>query len=252
MISGKRVLITGAAGSIGSALVKELIKYSNVVCAYDQSEDGLFCLEQNLASNEKENFRPFLGSIRDPYRLQTAMRGIDTVFHCAALKHVYSSEYNPFEAVKTNVVGSQNVVEAALLQEVDKVILTSSDKAVNPTSTMGATKLLSERIFTSANLHKGEKKTKFSSVRFGNVLNTNGSVLEIFRRQLDNRLPLTITSTEMTRFFISIEEAVELCLEAANKMIGGEIFVKNMGGCDILTWLKHFQDSMIYRTRRSA
>ena len=240
MITGKCVLVTGAAGSIGSAIVKKLIKQGNVIRAFDQSEDGLFNLEQDLLEHERKDLRPFLGSIRDSQRLQTAFRGADIVFHCAAVKHVYMSEYNPFEAVKTNVIGCQNVIEAAMKQEVGKVILTSSDKSVNPTSTMGATKLLSERIFTSANLYKGSNKTIFSSVRFGNVLNTNGSVLEIFRNQLRNKFPLTITSTEMTRFFISIEQAVDLCLSTANNMIGGEIFVKNMGGCDILTLAKAF------------
>ena len=233
-----RILVTGACGSIGSALVRRLLVEGHTVCAFDQSEDGLFNLDQVLQGVADGRLRSFLGNVRDENRLRRAFEGVSTIIHCAALKHVSISEYNPFEAMQTNIEGAQNVIQAAIDANVDKVVFTSSDKAVNPTSTMGATKLLGERLFIAANHYAGSHKTRFSCVRFGNVLNSNGSVLQIFRRQLENSQPLTITSTDMTRFFISMDQAVELCLHAAKEMVGGEIFVLSMGSCDILTLAK--------------
>jgi FlaA1/EpsC-like NDP-sugar epimerase len=232
-----RVLITGASGSVGTALVKQLLNDGHTVCAYDQDEDGLFQLGQNL-TDCAGNLRLFLGNVRDKDRLHRAMENVTIVFHCAALKHVYLSEYNPFEAMQTNITGVNNVIESAISAGVERVIFTSSDKAVNPTSTMGATKLLGERLFISANHFSRPQSTKFSCVRFGNVLNSNGSVLQIFKRQLENKQPLTITSKDMTRFFLTMSQAVELCISSASKMLGGEIFVRNMGTCDILSLAK--------------
>jgi UDP-N-acetylglucosamine 4,6-dehydratase/5-epimerase len=229
-----RILVTGACGSIGSAIVEKLLVGGSVVCAFDQNEDGLFKLDQNLRSTYKSNLKLFVGSVRDEKRLMQAFENIDIVFHCAALKHVYLSEYNPFEAMQTNIIGTNNIINAAIKANVGRVVFTSSDKAVNPSSTMGATKLLGERIVTAANHYSGNHKTIFSSVRFGNVLNTNGSVLHIFRKQIENNLPLTITSEGMSRFFITMDQSVDLCLHAANKMIGGEVFVMSMGCCNIL------------------
>lgn len=231
---GSRVLVTGACGSVGSALVRRLLGDGHTVCAFDQSEDGLFRLDQELTSSVSR-LRFFLGNVRDEDRVRRAMEGVRTVFHCAALKHVYLSEYNPFEAMQTNILGTNNVIQAAVAAGVERVVLTSSDKSVNPTSTMGATKLLGERLFIAANQFVGSHNSRFSCVRFGNVLNSNGSVLQIFRRQLESGLPLTITSNSMTRFFISMSQAVELCIAASGRMIGGEIFVMNMGSCDILS-----------------
>ncbi|MEO8464193.1 MAG: SDR family NAD(P)-dependent oxidoreductase [Gammaproteobacteria bacterium] len=229
-----RILVTGACGSVGSALMRRLLANGHTVCAFDQSEDGLFQLDQQLKDGGGR-LRMFLGNVRDGDRLRRAMDGVKIVFHCAALKHVYLSEYNPFEAMQTNIIGTNNVIQAAIATDVERVILTSSDKAVNPTSTMGATKLLGERLFIAANHFAGSHKTSFACVRFGNVLNSNGSVLQIFGRQLDSGLPLTITSKDMTRFFISMSQAVDLCLDGATRMIGGEIFVMSMGSCDIIT-----------------
>lgn len=234
MATKKRILVTGACGSVGSALVKRLLKNGDTVCAFDQSEDGLFKLDQGSGGTNSQ-LRLFLGDVRDKQRLQMAMEGVDSVYHCAALKHVYLSEYNPFEAMQTNIIGAHNVIQAAIANEVSRVVLTSSDKSVNPTSTMGATKLLGERLFTAANNFTGTHKTRFASVRFGNVLNSNGSVLQIFNRQIEKGLPLTITSIGMTRFFLSMSQAVDLCIEASERMLGGEIFVKNMGSCNIMT-----------------
>lgn len=229
-----RILVTGACGSVGSAIVRHLLLEGHTVCAFDQSEDGLFKLNRSLHQFQGQ-LRLFLGDIRNLQRLMQAMEGVDYVFHCAALKHVEISEYNPFEASQTNIIGTQNVIDACLEHQVKKALFTSSDKAVNPTSTMGASKLLGERLFIAANHHVGSRDTAFSIVRFGNVLNSNGSVLEIFRRQLASGEPITITSVEMTRFFITMQQAVGLCVEAIDRACGGEIFVKNMGACDILT-----------------
>lgn len=232
--SRERVLVTGASGSVGSALVRRLLRDGHTVCAFDQNEDGLFRLSQELRAGD-DRLKLFLGNVRDKDRVRLAMDGVTTVFHCAALKHVHLSEYNPFEAMQTNIHGTHNLVHAAIAAEVGRVVLTSSDKAVNPTSTMGATKLLGERLFVAANHFSGSHKTRFSCVRFGNVLNSSGSVLQIFKRQIENDQPLTITSKMMTRFFISMSQAVDLCLHASERMVGGEIFVMNMGSSDIMT-----------------
>jgi FlaA1/EpsC-like NDP-sugar epimerase len=241
----QRILVTGACGSVGSALVRRLIVGGHTVCAFDQSEDGLFKLDQELGDSSNGRLRSFLGSVRDGDRLKRAFESVDVVFHCAALKHVYISEYNPFEAMQTNIDGVQNVIQASLDANVGRVIFTSSDKAVNPTSTMGATKLLGERLFIAANHYAGKHRTRFSCVRFGNVLNSNGSVLQIFRQQLKEGRRLTITSTGMTRFFISMEQAVDLCLYAVKEMAGGEIFVLSMGSVDILTLAKSVSRNQI-------
>lgn len=232
-----RVLVTGACGSVGSALVRRLLDLGHTVCAFDQSEDGLFELDQEFQDGGGR-LRLFLGNVRDEARVRRAMEGVKVVFHCAALKHVYLSEYNPFEAMQTNILGTNNVIQAALAAEVERAVLTSSDKSVNPTSTMGATKLLGERLFIAANQFVGRHVTRFACVRFGNVLNSNGSVLQIFKRQIESNQPLTITSKTMTRFFISMSQAVDLCLGASARMVGGEIFVMSMGSCDVMSIAK--------------
>lgn len=241
-----RVLVTGACGSVGSALVRRLLERGHTVCAFDQSEDGLFELDQDL-KDAGDRLRLFLGNVRDEARVRRAMERVKVVFHCAALKHVYLSEYNPFEAMQTNILGTNNVIQAALAAQVDRVLLTSSDKSVNPTSTMGATKLLGERLFIAANQFVGRHATRFACVRFGNVLNSNGSVLQIFKRQIESNQPLTITSKTMTRFFISLSQAVELCLHASARMIGGEIFVMSMGSCDIMSIAKAISGARSFR-----
>ena len=241
-----RALVTGACGSVGSALVRRLLNQGHTVCAFDQSEDGLFGLDQAL-SDAGGRLRLFLGSVRDEARVRRAMESVNVVFHCAALKHVYLSEYNPFEAMQTNIIGTNNIIQAAVAADVERVVLTSSDKAVNPTSTMGATKLLGERLFVAANQFVGNHSTRFACVRFGNVLNSNGSVLQIFKRQIESDLPLTITSQEMTRFFISMSQAVDLCLGAAVRMLGGEIFVMSMGACNIMSIAKAVSGTRPFR-----
>jgi len=228
----KKILVTGGVGSIGSQLVKRLLAFDPaIIRVFDNNETGLFDLEEELHSVK---IRTLIGDIRDKDRLNMAMDGIDIVFHTSALKHVPLCEYNPFDAVKTNVLGTQNVLEAALLNEVEKVINISTDKAVSPTNVMGATKLLAERLTISANYYRGNKRTVFSSVRFGNVLNSRGSVIPLFKKQIQNGGPVTITDKKMTRFFMDIPAAVNLILTAGEIAMGREIFILKMPSLKIV------------------
>lgn len=231
----KRAAVTGAAGSIGSAVVAFLLENGATVCALDNSEDGLFQLgKKNQEYMDTYKLRLFLGDIRDKIRLELAFEDVNIVIHAAALKHVEMSELNVFDCIKTNVNGVDNVVRAALKNNVEYILFTSSDKAVNPSSTMGTSKLIGEKIFTAANNIKGSRKCKFSSVRFGNVIKSNGSVLTVFNNKIKNNKPLPITDEKMTRFFLTINNAIELIDYAIKNMTGGEIFVKNMGSASIL------------------
>ena len=223
---GKKVLVTGGSGSIGQKIVKELLNYDvDVVRVLDNNETALFDLEQALNSPK---IRTLVGDIRDYKRLERAFKDIDVIFHAAAYKHVPLCEYNPMDAVKTNVIGTQNIIDAAINCGVEKVILISTDKAVTPVNVMGATKLLAERLMISSNVYSGRDGTKFSCVRFGNVLNSRGSVIPIFKKQIKNGGPLTITDERMTRFVMHIHEAAKLILNAGSLSDGGEIFILKM------------------------
>lgn len=222
----KRILVTGAAGSIGSALVHSLLSYKpKIIRALDINETGLFNLTRQLHSGK---VRPLVGDIRDKERLIRAVEDIDIVFHAAALKHVPLCEQNPFEAVQTNVLGTKNILEVSLDEEVEKFITISTDKAVNPINVLGASKLLAERLTVSANLYKGRRRTRFSCVRFGNVLNSQGSVLAVFKEQAKDGGPVTVTNEVMTRFIMSVDNAIGLVLKSAYLSKGGEIFVLKM------------------------
>jgi FlaA1/EpsC-like NDP-sugar epimerase len=227
LFKNKRILITGGTGSIGQEILREILKYEpTTVRILDVDETKQFELQQEYG--DPENLRFLLGDIRDKERLYRAIEDIDIVFHTAALKHVLACEYNPFEAVKTNVIGIQNLIDAALAEEVEKVIFTSSDKAVNPTNVMGATKLLAEKLISSANYYKGERETKFASVRFGNVLGSRGSVIPLFKKQIENGGPVTLTNEGMTRFIMPMQNAVNLLFKATEHTQGAEIFVFKM------------------------
>jgi FlaA1/EpsC-like NDP-sugar epimerase len=222
----KVILVTGGVGSIGSEIIRKILEYNpKAVRVLDSNETGLFDLEQELQS---EKIRLFVGDVKDKERLKKAMEDVDIVFHAAALKHVPLCEYNPFEAVKTNVIGTQNLIDVVMDEEVEKFITISTDKAVNPINVMGATKLLAERLTISANFYKGKRATIFSCVRFGNVLNSRGSVIPLFKRQICSGGPITITHQEMTRFIMSIPSAIELVLKSAEMAQGGEIFILKM------------------------
>lgn len=226
----KIILVTGGCGSIGSKIVKELLKYDpKVIRVFDNSEPGHFRFSQEIKSNK---IRHLIGDIRDKERVIRAMEDVNIVFHAAALKHVPFCEYNPFEAVYTNVIGTKNLVDAAIHSKVEKFIGISTDKAVNPVNTMGATKLLAEKIITNAPI--GKSNVKFCCVRFGNVLNTDGSVIPLFKSQISKGGPVTITSTEMTRFFMSLDDSVNLVLKASELAEGGEIFILKMNTLKIV------------------
>lgn len=228
----KTVLVTGGSGSIGSEIVRKLLNVNpKVIRVLDNNETALFELECKLDS---DRIRTFIGDIRDIGRLERAFDNVDIIFHAAALKHVPLCEYNPFDAVKTNVIGTQNVLDAALDRNVEKVIVISTDKAVNPINVMGATKLLAERLTVSANYYKGDRKTVFSCVRFGNVLNSRGSVIPLFKRQISDGGPLTITDSEMTRFIMHIPDSAELILNAGHMARGKEVFILKMPAVNII------------------
>ena len=222
----KKILVTGGTGCIGSEIVKNLLKYKpKVVRVFSNDEDNTFRLSQEFRDGRT---RFLIGDVRDKERLIVSMEDIDIVYHAAALKHVPLCEYNPFEAIKTNVLGTQNVIEAALTAGVKKVINISTDKAVNPTNTMGATKLLAEKLIIDANFYKGGHKTIFSSVRFGNVLFSRGSVIPLFEEQIKRKKMITVTDPEMTRFMMSIENTIDLVFKATLMAEGGEIFILKM------------------------
>jgi len=222
----KSILVTGGAGSIGSVLVKKLLELDpRVIRVFDNNETGLYDLYNELQSKK---IRPLIGDIRDKERINRALEGIDIVFHASALKHVPLCEYNPFDAVKTNILGTQNIMDAALDHAIDKVILISTDKAANPTNVMGATKLLAERLTVSMNYYRGKRSTAFSCVRFGNVLNTRGSVVPLFKNQIAKGGPVTLTDSGMTRFMMTVPKAIDLVFKATELTKGGEIFILKM------------------------
>jgi FlaA1/EpsC-like NDP-sugar epimerase len=226
--NNKRVAVTGACGTIGSELIKQLCEKYNVgeLVGLDNNESELFFLEQRFSQYNNAWF--FLTDIRDKDKLTKQFQGIDIVFHAAALKHVILCERSPFEAVQTNILGVRNVIDAAIKNNVSKVIFTSSDKAVNPTNVMGTSKLMGERLMTAANSTSKGEGTVFSSTRFGNVLGSNGSVIPIFREQIKKGGPITLTHNDMTRFIMGIQEAVALVIDSALLACGGEVFVTKM------------------------
>lgn len=228
-LAGKRILVTGASGTIGSMLVNLLLsaEYQPAeVIGLDNNESGLFFLGQQFGDDERAHF--FLADIRDRDKLNRKMIDIDIVFHAAALKHVTLCEQSPFDAVQTNIQGVQNIILAASRSNVKKVIFTSSDKAVNPTNVMGTSKLMGERLMTSANSNYRSGGPIFSSTRFGNVLGSRGSVIPIFHKQIAQGGPITLTHPEMTRFVMSIDQAVRLVIDSAAMALGGEVLITKM------------------------
>lgn len=226
-IKERRVLVTGCCGTVGSELVRQLLEVYGVgeLVGIDNNESELFFAQQRFAGRPA---RFFLADVRDEARLKRLFSGIDIVFHTAAFKHVELCEVSPFEAVQTNIHGVQNVVWAAVENSVQKVVFTSSDKAVNPTNVMGTSKLMGERLMTAANSNLRSGKTVFASTRFGNVLGSRGSVIPIFREQIRKGGPVTITDSDMTRFIMSIRQAVQLVIDSADIARGGEVFVTKM------------------------
>lgn len=231
MLSDSTVLVTGGGGSVGRTLISRFLnENTSVVRVFDNNEPGL---SQLAADVDDDRLRYLAGDIRDKDRLERAMEGVDIVVHTAAMKHVDICEYNPFEAVQTNAVGLQNVVDTAIDANVDRVVFTSSDKAVNPANTMGTTKLLGEKLITAGNKHAGDRDIRFASVRFGNVINSSQSVIPLFKRQIREGGPVTLTDPRMTRFFLTSDDVSDLVTSAIEEMEGGEIFVHKMPAVEI-------------------
>ncbi|MEF2968086.1 UDP-N-acetylglucosamine 4,6-dehydratase family protein [Paenibacillus sp. M1] len=228
MYKGKKILITGGTGTIGQHLVRRLLQEEpGVIRIFSRDEFKQFEMAQELQPYAQQ-LRFLIGDVRDSQRLSRAMEDVDYVFHCAAMKHVPACEYNPFEAVQTNVIGTQNVIQAAINNHVKKVLFTSTDKAISPTNTYGATKLTAEKLISAAEYQKGPKSTVFASVRFGNVMGSRGSVIPLFKKQILNRAEITLTDPDMLRFMMTPRQAIELILEANSLSSGGEVFVLKM------------------------
>ena len=223
----KKILITGGTGSIGIGLIKQLLPYNpKIIKVFTNDENSIFESIRKFGKNSRIDYE--MGDIRDKERLDFVIRGIDIVFHAAAMKHVDICEDNPFDAVKTNVIGTSNIIESCISAEVSKFILISTDKATLPSTTLGASKLLAERLTINANSYDNFNKTIFASVRFGNVIGSRGSVYQIFLDQIRKNQALTVTDPRMTRFIMSIQDAAGFILKATNVAKGGEIFILKM------------------------
>ncbi len=227
MFKGKRILVTGGTGSFGHQIVKKLLELMpeeiRILSRDEKKQDDM----RHKYSDKKE-LRFIIGDVRDKQSLRKAVRNVDIIFHAAALKQVPSSENNPLEAVKTNILGAQNVVDCAIEENVERVIDISTDKAVEPVNVMGMSKAIQERIITAANQYRDGKRTVFASVRYGNVLGSRGSVAPLFRNLISEGKPLTLTHIDMTRFIITLPQAIELVFTATKEAVGGEIFVLKM------------------------
>ncbi len=236
MFDDKVVLITGGTGSFGQKFTSYLFRNYKPRKVVIFSRDEFKQFEMSAAFHEPEHeIRYFIGDIRDKERLYRSLEGVDYVIHAAALKQVPSAEYNPFEAVKTNILGAQNIIDAAIDRGVKKVIALSTDKAVSPINLYGATKLAMEKLLIAANAYVGTKETCFSVVRYGNVIGSRGSVIPFFKNHLHNgggRIP--ITDERMTRFWITLRQGVELVSQAAYEAVGGEVFVPKIPSMKIL------------------
>lgn len=238
MLKNKTILITGGTGSFGKRFVEIILKKFNPkkIIIYSRDEFKQDIMQKTLKSSI---LRFFIGDVRDYERLNFAMREVDYVFHAAALKQVVAAEYNPIECLKTNVFGAENIIKASINNNVNKVIALSTDKAVNPVNLYGATKLASDKLFIAANNIVGKKKTRFSIVRYGNVIGSRGSVLPLFLNlKKNNKNLFPITDLRMTRFWISLDEVVEFAIKCLKIMIGGEILIKKSPSIKIIDLAK--------------
>ena len=222
-LNGKEILVTGGTGSFGKKFVETVLKEYDVkrLIVFSRDELKQFEMQQHVRD---ERVRFFIGDVRDPERLHRAFHGVDVVVHAAALKQVPSCEYNPMEAVKTNIIGAQNIINAAIDNGVKKVIALSTDKAANPINLYGATKLCSDKLFIAGNAYSGVENTRFSVVRYGNVIGSRGSVIPLFREQAKTGI-ITITDKRMTRFWITLDQGVQFVIHCLEMMNGGELFI---------------------------
>ena len=236
MLDNKTILITGGTGSFGKAFTSYVLEHYNPqkIIIYSRDEYKQF-LMANQYKGQKEKLRFFIGDVRDKNRLYRAFDGVDYVVHAAALKQVPACEYNPIEAIRTNINGAMNIIDAALDCGVEKVVALSTDKAVNPINLYGGTKLVSDKLFVSANAYAGKKDISFSVVRYGNVAGSRGSVIPFFRNIVANGgTELPITDYRMTRFWISLEQGVELVIKALKESKGGETFISKIPSFKII------------------
>ena len=233
MLNGKTILITGGTGSFGKKFIQMAFEqYPNIekIIVFSRDEFKQFEMQNQAEFKQYESkLRFFLGDVRDKDRLHRAFNGVDIIIHAAALKQVPACEYNPFEAVKTNVLGAQNIIDCAIDAGVEKVVALSTDKACSPINLYGATKLCSDKLFIAGNVYSGAKSTIFSVVRYGNVAGSRGSVIPFFQKLIAEKADfLPITDMTMTRFWLKLEQAVEMVLEAIESMEGGELYVKKI------------------------
>lgn len=225
---GKKILIIGGTGTLGQHLTRYLLGQNpSVIRIMSRDEYKQYEMQQAFVE-QQQKLRFLIGDVRDGQRLQRAMEDIDYVFHLAAMKHVPFCEYNPFEAVQTNIIGTQNMIQAAISNGVKKVLFTSTDKAISPTNTYGASKLMAERLISAAEYQKGPKQTVFASVRFGNVMGSRGSVIPLFCNQILEKRMVTVTDLNMTRYMMTATQAMKLMLRANEISRGGEVFVLKM------------------------
>jgi UDP-N-acetylglucosamine 4,6-dehydratase/5-epimerase len=231
-LQGKSVLVTGGTGSFGKRFVATALERLNLkkLVVFSRDELKQFEMQQRL---DAPNLRYFIGDVRDEARLHRAFEGIDVVVHAAALKQVPAAEYNPFEAIKTNVIGAENIINAAIDNGIERVIALSTDKAANPINTYGATKLCSDKLFVAGNVYAGARDTRFSVVRYGNVVGSRGSVIPFFVSRKKTGL-LPITDPRMTRFWITLQQGVDFVIDCLERMHGGELYVPKIPSMNIM------------------
>jgi len=234
ILEGQSILVTGGTGSFGKAFIKNALDHLNPSRIVIFSRDELKQYETRQLFADDPRLRFFIGDIRDRHRLTRAMHGVDYVVHAAALKQVDTAEYNPFEFVQTNIIGSQNVIEAAIDTGVKKVVALSTDKASSPLNLYGATKLAADKLFQSANHYASGYETRFAVVRYGNVMGSRGSVIPFFRKLVEEGKPLPITDPRMTRFWITLPQAVAFVVDSFDLMVGGELYVPRIPSMKIL------------------
>ena len=245
-LKNKTILITGGTGSFGNAFINRVLNESTPekIIIYSRDEFKQFQMSQKFPKAKFKSIRFFIGDVREKERLEYATKNVDIIIHAAALKQINTAEYNPWEFIKTNINGAQNVIDCAIKNDVDKVIALSTDKAADPISLYGATKFTSDKLFVAANNITGKNKTKFSVVRYGNVANSRGSVIPLFKKLLREKANyFPITDERMTRFFISLDESTKFVMECLNLMKGGEIFVPKIPSIKITDLAKCLDSS---------
>ena len=239
MLNGKIILITGGTGSFGKKATEIILRHfkPKKLIIFSRDELKQFEMAQRFTDSKYRCIRYFIGDVRDKERLNRAFQGVDYVVHAAALKQVPAAEYNPFEAVKTNILGAQNVINVAIDRGVKRVIALSTDKAANPINLYGATKLCSDKLFISGNAYVGREETRFAVVRYGNVMGSRGSVVPFFLKKKSEGI-LAITDPRMTRFWITLDQAVEFVLKCLEIMVGGELFVPKIPSMNMMDLAK--------------